>query len=603
MKIYEQSNGYKVYLLLKEKPLTLEELKTLFNEQDYIRIIQSSFLIFINSEYNEIYLDNLFETYMNLFNESYNINKIASSLESIIKKAKKEDFLFKNTILPKLEEFSKVLITKIRNVNGKTDYDFISTLIYKIKSIPYLKQTINLTPRYVNTYNNGKHIVLEMIDKLLSYDDINNPNVTYFNSIILEFINSSSFSLSSEEIQEYCDLINKRIDELSFDSKDYTRKKSFYQGIINGLTNAEITSENIDLIKNKYGVSTTFSTNVMKQLESIPKEYIVAIDPVGCLDKDDAISIEKIDDHYHVKVYNADVPSVIRKDSTIDLEARSRQETLYLSDVEITLYPEEISHELLSLNTHSIKNVICYEFDLYSDGSVDNFSFRPTKAIINRSMSYDEANQILKSGGLTKQDETLLLLSEAAEILKRTSPDRTLYYEAKKIIHGNNRLLTQSESINEEFAILYQSLVANYYVTNGYPFIFRNHPTPDTTEEYEQLLRLKRRIEQDYTDKATYMKIADGLINLYPRAFYSLNNIGHFGLSKKAYAHCGSALRRYSDTTVQQLHYDFVFSKPTKEKEIYWVKRILEQCEYANQRIEDNLQFQREYERVKTFLK
>ena len=216
-------------------------------------------------------------------------------------------------------------------------------------------------------------------------------------------------------------------------------------------------------------------------------------------------------------------------------------------------------------------------------------------------MSYDEANQILKSGGLTKQDETLLLLSEAAEILKRTSPDRTLYYEAKKIIHGNNRLLTQSESINEEFAILYQSLVANYYVTNGYPFIFRNHPTPDTTEEYEQLLRLKRRIEQDYTDKATYMKIADGLINLYPRAFYSLNNIGHFGLSKKAYAHCGSALRRYS--TVQQLHYDFVFSKPTKEKEIYWVKRILEQCEYANQRIEDNLQFQREYERVKTFLK
>lgn len=112
MKIYEQSNGYKVYLLLKEKPLTLEELKTLFNEQDYIRIIQSSFLIFINSEYNEIYLDNLFETYMNLFNESYNINKIASSLESIIKKAKKEDFSFKNTILPKLEEFSKVLITK-----------------------------------------------------------------------------------------------------------------------------------------------------------------------------------------------------------------------------------------------------------------------------------------------------------------------------------------------------------------------------------------------------------------------------------------------------------------------------------------------------------
>ena len=212
MKIYEQSNGYKVYLLLKEKPLTLEELKTLFNEQDYIRIIQSSFLIFINSEYNEIYLDNLFETYMNLFNESYNINKIASSLESIIKKAKKEDFSFKNTILPKLEEFSKVLITKIRNVNGKTDYDFISTLIYKIKSIPYLKQTINLTPRYVNTYNNGKHIVLEMIDKLLNYDDINNPNVTYFNSIILEFINSSSFSLSSEEIQEYCDLINKRID-------------------------------------------------------------------------------------------------------------------------------------------------------------------------------------------------------------------------------------------------------------------------------------------------------------------------------------------------------------------------------------------------------
>lgn len=602
MKIYEQSNGYKTYLLLKEKPLTLSDLTTLFNEQDYIRIIQSSFLIFINSEYNEHYLDNLFKTYLNLYNEKYNINKIASSLESMTKKAKKEEYLFKCDILNKLEEYSKLLITKIREANGKTDYDFISTLIYKIKSIPYLKQTINLTPRYVNTYNNGKHIVVEMVEKLLSYDNINDSDVTYFNSVILEFINSSSLNLSSEEIQKCCFAINKKINNLDSNNIDYTRKKSFYQGIINGLTNAEITFENIDLIKNKYGISTTFNTEVMKQLENIETEHVIAIDPIGCLDRDDAISIKKINDHYHVKVYNADVPSIINKDSIIDLEARKRQETLYLSDVEITLYPEEISHELLSLNTHNIKNVICYEFDLYNDGSVDNFKFYPTKTIINRSMSYNEANQILKNGGLTKQDETLLLLSEAAEILKKTSPDRSLYYEAKKIIQGNN-ISTQSESINEEFAILYQSLVANYYLKNGYPFIFRNHPTPDTTLEYEQLLRLKKRIEKDYTDKATYMKIADGLVNLYPRAFYSLNNIGHFGLCKDAYTHCGSALRRYSDTTVQQLHYDFVFSKPTKEKEVYWVKRILEQCSYANQKIEDNLQFQKEYERVKTFLK
>lgn len=603
MKIYKESNGYKIYLLLQEKSLTKKELEIIFNDQDYIRIIQSSFLIFINSEYNENYLNNFLETYMNLFNDNYNISRIASSLESIIKKVKKEEFDFKNIILPKLEEFSKILITKIRNISGQTDYNFLSTLIYKIKSISYLKKMINYSPRYVNVYNNQKHIVLEMIEKLLSYDDINDVNVTYFNSIILEFINSSSLNLSSEEIQYCCNLINKKINKLDINDKDYKKKQSFYLGIINSLTNAEITSENIDLIKNKYDISTTFSNELKQQLENIKQEYIIAIDPDGCLDKDDAISIEKINDHYHIKIYNADVPSIIKKDSKIDLEARKRQETLYLSDIEVTMYPEEISHELLSLNTHSIKNVICYEFDLYFDGSIDNFKFYPTKTIINRSMTYDEANNILNKGGITRLDETLILLSEAANILKKSSSDRTLYYEAKNIIHGKNKISTQSESINEEFAILYQSLVANYYLKKGYPFIFRNHPEPETTEEYEQLLRLKKKIEQDYTDKETYIKIADGLINLYPRAYYSLNNIGHFGLSKKAYAHCGSALRRYSDTTVQQLHYDFVFNKPTKEKEIYWIKRILEQCKYANQRIEDDLQFQREYERVKTFLK
>ena len=442
MKIYKESNGYKIYLLLQEKPLTKKELETIFNDQDYIRILQSSFLIFINSEYNEKYLNNLFETYINLFNENYNISRIATSLESIIKKVKKEEFDFKNIILPKLEDFSKILITKIRNINGQTDYNFLSTLIYKIKSIPYLKQIINHSPRYVNTYNNGKHIVLEMIDKLLNYDDINDSNVTYYNSIILEFINSSNFNLSSEEIQTYCNLINNKINKLDINDKDYKKKKSFYLGIINSLTKAEITSENVDLIKNKYGISTIFSKELKQQLDSIKQENIVAIDPEGCLDKDDAISIEKIDDHFHIKIYNADVPSIIKKDSKIDLEARKRQETLYLSDIEVTMYPEEISHELLSLNTHNIKSVICYEFDLYNDGSIDNFKFYPTKTIINRSMTYNEANLILSKGGIIKQDETLLLLSEAANILKKSAPDRTLYYEAKNIIHGKSKNLT-----------------------------------------------------------------------------------------------------------------------------------------------------------------
>mmetsp|Transcript_15599 Transcript_15599/g.39885 ORF Transcript_15599/g.39885 Transcript_15599/m.39885 type:complete len:692 (+) Transcript_15599:3-2078(+) len=82
-------------------------------------------------------------------------------------------------------------------------------------------------------------------------------------------------------------------------------------------------------------------------------QRIFSIDPLGCQDIDDALSIRqytvKGEIRYEVGVHIADVTHFVKHDSLLDLEARSRGTTVYLADRREDMLPALLSETLCSL--------------------------------------------------------------------------------------------------------------------------------------------------------------------------------------------------------------------------------------------------------------
>jgi len=77
----------------------------------------------------------------------------------------------------------------------------------------------------------------------------------------------------------------------------------------------------------------------------------MSIDPPGCVDVDDAVSVSALPDGagWEVGVHIADVSSFVREGTALDLEARERGTTVYLVDRRLDMLPALLSENLASL--------------------------------------------------------------------------------------------------------------------------------------------------------------------------------------------------------------------------------------------------------------
>ena len=112
------------------------------------------------------------------------------------------------------------------------------------------------------------------------------------------------------------------------------------------------------------GLSEKFSPEAMEQTKEIIKSKIdytnrkdltklpiITIDGADAKDLDDAVYVEKLENgNYRLIVSIADVAHYVKKDSTLDLEARERGNSVYLVDRVLPMFPKEISNGICSLN-------------------------------------------------------------------------------------------------------------------------------------------------------------------------------------------------------------------------------------------------------------
>lgn len=376
-------------------------------------------------------------------------------------------------------------------------------------------------------------------------------------------------------------------------------------------------------ITNELGIPDTFSDKTMEEIDQLPdevlpnemtnrkdlrKEIIFTIDGDDTKDIDDAISIEKIENHYKLGVHIADVSYYVRPNTSLDSEAFDRGTSVYLADRVIPMLPHKLSNGICSLNPNVDRLAISCIMEIDDNGNVIDYDI--IESVINSKiqMTYKKVNQILEDNitpeGYEPYVEKLKLMQELAHILRKNKENRGYIdfdLEESKIIVDNNgkaidvtlRNRGTGERLIEDFMIVANETVATHIYYMELPFIYRIHGEPNE-EKIANFLRflniigykvngdldkLTPKTMQDILkqlkDKKEFHLLSALLLRSMQKAVYDTNNIGHFGIASKCYTHFTSPIRRYPDTIVHRLLHTYVFDHKLDYDTVSYYEREL----------------------------
>lgn len=398
-----------------------------------------------------------------------------------------------------------------------------------------------------------------------------------------------------------------------------------------------------------YGLPEEYPDDVMKQIENIPDEVeekekagradfrdlqTVTIDGEDAKDLDDAITISKEGNMYHLGVHIADVSQYVTEGSPLDKEALKRGTSIYLVDRVIPMIPHKLSNGICSLNQGVDRLALSCMMDINEKGEIVKHKICESVINVTRRMSYTSVHKIIeeKDEAERKEYEELIpmfeLMYELADILqarreKRGSIDFD-FLEAKIILDEKGKPIdvkeyerTQANRIIEEFMLAANQTVAEEYFWNELPFVYRTHETPDMEKIQNLALFIENfgytlKIKEDEIHPKEVQKLMrsiagkpeEGLIGRLAlrsmkQARYTTECEGHFGLALKYYCHFTSPIRRYPDLQIHRIIKENIHGG-MKDKRIDHYQKILpevaEQTSALERRADDA---EREVEKMK----
>lgn len=268
----------------------------------------------------------------------------------------------------------------------------------------------------------------------------------------------------------------------------------------------------------------------LKDRVDLRHKLVFSVDPPGCKDIDDALSIELIEQNcenseenwYHVSVHIADVTHFVKPNTPIDDEASRRSTTCYLVNKRIDMLPEELTTDICSLVSNKDRLSFTCNWEINENAEIRKVYFN--KTIINSkfSFTYLQAQNIIDDS--RNQSEiaiSLRRLMKISQVLKNNRINRgaielassevKVDYEESGIQYKNLNNYgdfcgeqTPSEVLNvknvsaysylnansmiEEFMLLANVSVARQIISK-FPncCLLRRHPEP----KYDQLEKLK----------------------------------------------------------------------------------------------------------------
>ena len=409
---------------------------------------------------------------------------------------------------------------------------------------------------------------------------------------------------------------------------DYGSEKRKPEGkITESLGNIHAPGADILAVVKSYGIPSEFPVRVMNQAMRVPDHVLeadwdgrddltglmtVTIDGEDAKDLDDAVSLTKEGNLYHLGVHIADVSNYVQGGSAIDREALKRGTSVYLADRVIPMLPERLSNGICSLNQGVERLALSCLMDIDENGTVVSHKITESVIRVDRRMSYEQVRCILEDGETETSREyqefvpTFFLMKELSGILRGCRHNRGSidfdFPESKIILNGAGRAIdvkpyetSVATEIIEDFMLLANETVAREYCKGEYPFVYRTHenPDPDKVEELLMLLHNPgidvRKSGQEITPKEI-QEILESIqdvpnetmisrltLRTMKQAKYTTECSGHFGLAARYYCHFTSPIRRYPDLQIHRIIRDNLRGRLTREGKTEHYREILEE--------------------------
>jgi ribonuclease R len=225
-----------------------------------------------------------------------------------------------------------------------------------------------------------------------------------------------------------------------------------------------------------------------------------------------------------------------------------------------------------------------------SGGNVTDYEIFTSVIHSKRRFTYNEVQRILdeNAASLSESDMPVIsaMVSEMDGLRKilRAKRDRrgALDFdlpETKIRVDENGRVISieaaprnNATGIIEEFMILCNETIAQHFLSNEIPFVFRSHDKPNS-DKLANLQAMITNLGVDLKTPAAKRVTAKSLQNLLtaaketpaayavssallrslPQANYTTYNPQHFGLASTAYCHFTSPIRRYADLQIHRI--------------------------------------------------
>ena len=313
---------------------------------------------------------------------------------------------------------------------------------------------------------------------------------------------------------------------------------------------------------------------------------LVTIDGEDARDFDDAVYAERHEDGFRLVVAIADVSHYVREGTALDTEARERGTSVYFPRRVVPMLPPALSDELCSLKPDVDRLCLVADMQVSKNGQLKTARFYPAVMRSHARLTYGQAFAALfegrpearqRIGGLYERllplvdvYRALLKARERRGALDFDAPEpRFVLNDAEQIERIDLPLRNDAHRLIEECMVMANVAAASELGSRRRPTLYRVHAEPDE-RKLETLVKTLRalgvgvelpaeistrdlqKIAPRIRDEALKPFVETLVIRAMMQAQYTPENVGHFGLALKHYAHFTSPIRRYPDLVVHR---------------------------------------------------